>query len=149
MFINFGTILPLNTDEQITSEMYAQVETIIKTYIDRGSKLDEYGISDKASVIWEYGNKITYLVTYLSIIRQRILKDYINCELDTFENYKEEYKLDCIRKTFACFSIPFDVDALYAVYGLNNPYGFEGIEFMALEIDETIACDLDQVFEVQ
>lgn len=148
MFINFETILPLNTDEQITSDMYDQVKTIIKTYIDKGAKLDEYGLSDKASPIWEYGNKIIYLVQYLSIIRQRILKDYRNCELDTFETYKEEYELDCIRKTFACFSIPFDVNALYAVYGLDTANGFEGIGFEAIADDDSVACDQESVFTV-
>ncbi len=148
MFINFGTILPLNADEQITSDMYAQVESIIKTYIDKGSKLDEYGISDKASPIWEYGNKIIYLVGLLSVIRQRILKDYRNCRLDTFENYKETYKLECIRKTFACFSIPFDVNALYAVYGLDTANGFEGIGFEAVALDDSIICDQTHILTI-
>ncbi len=149
MFINFGTILPLTDAEQITFDSYQEIEVIIKTYIDKGSKLDQYGISDKASPIWEYGNKIVYLVNLLFIIRERILKDYRNCELQTFDTYKEIYKLDCIRKTFACLSIPFDVNPLYAVFGLDNPYGFDGIAFMALELDETIVCNNTSIFEVQ
>lgn len=148
MFINFGEILPLNADEQITSDMYTEVETIIKTYIDKGSKLDQYGMSDKASPIWEYGNKIIYLVNLLSLIRQRILKDYANCKLDTFDNYKEAYKLDCIRKNFSCFSIPFDVNPLYAVFGLDNPYGFAGIGFEAVALDIEEACDQSVILTI-
>ncbi len=149
MFINFGTILPLTDAEQITFDSYQEIEVIIKSYIDKGSKLDQYGISDKASPIWEYGTKIVYLVNLLFIIRERILKDYRNCELQTFDTYKEIYKLDCIKKTFACFSIPFNVTPLYAIFGLDNPYGFDGIAFMALELDETIVCNNTSIFEVQ
>lgn len=149
MFINFGTIQALTDAEQITLDMYEEIEAILYTYISKATKLDEYGMTEKADVLFEYGNKIVYLVSLLFIIRERILKDYRNCELQTFDTYKEEYKLDCIRKTFSCFSIPFDVNPLYAVFGLDNPYGFDGIAFMALEIDDTIACNINTVFEVQ
>ncbi len=73
MFITFGTILPLNDEEQITLSSYDTIEPYIKVYIDKASKLDQYGISDRASVIWEEGNKIIYLVQYLYIIREIIL----------------------------------------------------------------------------
>lgn len=148
MFINFGTIEPLNDTEQVTLDMYEQVEAILNTYILKASTYDEYGNSDKANIIWEYGNKITYLVILLSIARQQILKDYANCELDTYETYKEDYKLDCIRKEFSCFSIPFDVNPLYEVFGLDDAYGFQGIGFMALEEDVAVACDINSVFKI-
>ncbi len=149
MFINFGTIQPLTDTEQVTLDMYENIESIIKTYIDKGSKLDEYGITDKSSVIWEYGNKIVYLVSLLFIIRERILKDYNNCQLDTYESYKEQYKLDCIRKTFSCFSIPFDVNPLYEIFGLDDANGFEGIAFASIELDDSNACDINEVLEIQ
>jgi len=149
MFINFGVIQPLTDAEQVTADMYQEIEAYLLTYISKASKLDEYGMSEKADVLFEYGNKIVYLVLLLFIIRERILKDYRNCELQTFETYKEEYKLDCIRKTFSCFSIPFDVNPLYAVFGLDNAYGFDGIAFMALEIDETTVCNNNSIFEIQ
>lgn len=149
MFINFGVIQPLTDAEQVTADMYQEIEAYLYTYISKASKLDEYGMSEKADVLFEYGNKIVYLVLLLFIIRERILKDYRNCELQTFDTYKEEYKLDCIRKTFSCFSIPFDVNPLYAVFGLDNAYGFDGIAFMALEIDETTVCNNNSIFEIQ
>lgn len=149
MFINFGTILPLTDAEQVTLDMYEEIETILQTYISKATKQDEYGMTERADVLFDYGNKIVYLVTLLFIIRERILKDYRNCELQTFETYKTEYKLDCIRKTFSCFSIPFDVNPLYAVFGLDNAFGFDGIAFMALEIDETTVCNNNSIFEVQ
>lgn len=148
MFINFGTILPLNTSEQLTLDSYQEIQSIIKTYIDKASKLDEYGNSAKATSVWEAGNKIIYLTYYLDIVRQRILKDYQNCNLQSFEYYKETYKLDCIQKTFSCLPIPFDVNRLYAIYGLDETSGFEGIEFMALEIDETVSCNPTTIFKV-
>lgn len=148
MFINFGTILPLNNSEQVTFDSYSAVKDIIKTYIDRAYKLDEYGSSEKASLIWEYGNKIVYLTYYLDIIRERILNDYNNCNLQTYDYYKNLYKLDCIRKTFSCFLIPFDVDDLYSAYGLNKNFGFDGISFMAIKEDDSPACDNPLIFTV-
>ena len=149
MFINFGVIESLTDAEQITFDSYQEIKSIIKTYIEKASKLDEYGMSDKASPIWEYGNRIIYLVGLLFIIREKILEDYSNCKLDTFENYKTAYKLDCIKKTFSCLPIPFNVTGLYEIFGLNDNFGFDGITFTALEIDNTIACNEITVFEVQ
>lgn len=148
MFINFGTILPLNAEEQVTLDSYNSIEPYLKIYIDKAIKLDEYGISDKASVIWEEGNKIVYLVEYLYIVRDIILKDYENCNLQTYEYYKEEFKLDCIRETFSCLSIPFDVDGLYSSFGLNNNFGFDGISFMAIKEDNAPNCDNPLIFTV-
>lgn len=148
MFINFGTILALNDSEQLTFDSYQELETIIKAYIDKASKLDEYGISDRATPIWEYGNKIIYLIGLLFIIRERILEDRSVCNVQSFEYYKEKYKLDCIRKTFSCLPIPFDVNPLYAMFGLDNYFGFDGISYMSIEEDITEACDENIVFQV-
>jgi hypothetical protein len=148
MFINFGTILPLNAEEQVTLDSYDSIEPYLKVYIDKAIKLDEYGISDKASIIWEEGNKIVYLVQYLYIVRDIILKDYQSCSLETYEYYKEEFKLDCIRKTLSCMSIPFDVDGLYSSFGLNNNFGFDGISFMAIQEDDSPACENPLIFTV-
>ena len=52
MFINFGEIKELNSNEFITIDTYNQIEIYLKQYIDKGHALDEYGSSDKASVIW-------------------------------------------------------------------------------------------------
>lgn len=138
MFINFGLIEPLNNSEQLTFDSYAQIKSIIKNYIDKGSKLDEYGLSDKASPIWEYGNKVIYLVLYLNIINEQIQKDYDNSELQTFDYYKDLYKLDCIKKEFSCLSIPFDTDLLYEVFGLGKFFGFDGIGYMPITDGVTI-----------
>ncbi len=148
MFINFDTILPLNASEQLTIDSYSAIKTIVKSYIDRAYKLDEYGISDKSSIIWEEGNKIFYLITYLTFANEQITKDYINCNLNTFDYYKELYKLDCIRKTFACLTIPFDVDPLYEVFGLGKNFGFDGIGYMAIVEDTTEVCNNNLVFQV-
>lgn len=149
MFINFCQIKSLDPAESLTLDAYDEIESILSTYISKAYKLDEYGKSADASKIWDYGNKIVYLIGYLFLIRERILKDYRNCQLKTFAEYKEIYKLDCIRKTFACFSIPFDVDNLYSIFGVNSPFGFDGIDFMAIEIDNTNLCNDGSVFEIQ
>ncbi len=150
MFIsNFCEVEDLLTAESITLDMYTQVETILKSYIDKASKLDNYGNSDKATIVWDYGNKLVYLVVYLFIVRERILKDYKNCELKTLSEYKEIYKLDCIKKTFNCFKVPFDVSDLYEIFGVGSSFGFEGIDYMSLEIDETIVCNETNIFEIQ
>ena len=148
MFINFGVIEELNANEFITIDAYNQLEVYLKQYIDKANALDAYGSSDKASIIWEEGNKIVYLVTLLSIIRQRILKDYQNCDFAGVASYREEYKLDCIRKTFSCFTIPFDVNPLYEVFGLDDDYGFEGIGYDAVALDNTIACNETAVLTI-
>ncbi len=148
MFINFGVIESLNASEAITLDMYNQVEIYLKQYIDKASKLDTYGNSDKADIVWEEGNKIIYLIGLLSIIRQRILKDYQNCIFTGVATYREEYKLDCIRKTFSCFTIPFDVNPLYEIFGLDDDYGFEGIGFDAVALDGSIACNQEAVLTV-
>lgn len=149
MFINFGTILPLNDSEQVTFNSYDEVKAILQIYIDKAYKLDQYGLVDKATPIWEYGNKVIYLVNYLFIIRDRINKDYVNCNLQTFKYYNDLYKLDCIRETFSCLTIPFDVDLLYSAFGLDKNFGFDGINYMAVEEDSSPACDNPLLFIVR
>jgi hypothetical protein len=148
MFISCN-IQDLLDAEQITLDTYTEIESILKTYIDKASKLDNYGNTDQANLVWEYGDKIVYLVGYLFIIRQRILKDYRNCELKTLTEYKDIYKLDCIKKKFSCFKIPFDVDDLYEIFGVGSSLGFEGIAYMALEEDEDPVCNETSIFEFQ
>lgn len=148
MFINFKTILPLNTSEKLTFDVYSQIESIIKIYIDKASKLDEYGNNSKADIVWENGNKIVYLISYLTIIQEFIQKDYENCNLQSFKYYKDLYKLDCIKSTFSCLSIPFDVDPLYEVFGLGEIFGFDGIGYMAISEDNIEVCNNNLVFQV-
>lgn len=148
MFINFGVIEALNDSEQLTLDSYQEIQSIISTYIQKATKLDQYGISDRATPIFGYGNRLIYLVGLLFIIRERILKDYNNCSLQTFEFYKETYKLDCIRKTFSCLPIPFDVTSLYTIFGLNTHFGFDGINYMAIEEDVNPTCENNLIFEV-
>lgn len=148
MFIDFGVIKALTDAEQLTIDSYDEIETIISTYIQKAVKLDNYGQSNKATDIWEYGNKLVYLIVLLFIIRERILKDYNNCSLQTFDYYKDTYKLDCIRDTFSCLPIPFDVTGLYSIFGLNNNFGFDGINYMAIEEDINPNCSNNLIFEV-
>lgn len=148
MFINFGVLKSLNSSEQLTIDSYNQIESIVNTYITKATKMDEYGLSDKASAIFYYGNQLIYLIALLFIIRERILKDYSTCNLQTFEYYKETYKLDCIRKTFSCFTIPFDVTGLYNIFGLNTHFGFDGISYMSIQNDLTPVCNNSLIFEV-
>lgn len=143
MFINFGEIEALNNSEQITFDMYSQVQEIISTYINKGIKLDEYGYSKKATPIWEYGNKVVYLVVYLTMVRERILKDLANNELEEYSFYADLYKLDCIKKTFSCFSIPFNVEDLYAVYGVSSSnFSYDGISYMTINDED------NNIFEI-
>ena len=148
MFINFGQIQSLTDAEALTLDTYQEIETYLKQYIYKASKLDQYGKEKEANYTWEYGNKIVYLVNLLFIIRERIIKDIRNCNFDSFENYKETYKLDCIRKTFSCFPVPFDVNPLYAIFGLDDSFGFEGIAFDSIEIDEVNVCNRESILEV-
>lgn len=148
MFINNCQIKDLLADEQLTSDMYSQIQNIINTYIQKGIYLDQYGITKQSSEIFEYGNKLIYLVLYLSIINQRITGDIQNCSLQTLSNYRDLYKLDCIKESFLCFSIPINVEALYKVFGLSEPFGFSGINFMAIGLDSPNVCNDAQIFTV-
>lgn len=148
MFINFGVLKALTASEKLTLDSYNQIQSIISTYITKATKLDKYGMSDKATPIFGYGNKLIYLVALLTIVRQRILKDYNNCNLQTFSYYSQTYQLDCIRKTFSCLPIPFDVTGLYTIFGLNNHFGFDGIGYMSIQNDLTPVCNNSLIFQV-
>lgn len=148
MFINFCQIKELLPEEGITLDSYNEVQTIINNYSTLGIKLDQYGETEKANTNWENANKVIYLVLYLSIIRQRILKDFKNCKLQTLQEYKDIYKLDCIKKEFSCLSISFNVDTLYNIYGVGITPGFDGIDYMAIETDNTIICNRNTIFEI-
>lgn len=148
MFINFCQIKDLLPDESLTLDSYNEVENIINNYSTLAIKLDQYGETDKANTNWEDANKLIYLVLYLTIIRQRIFKDFQNCTLQTLQQYKDIYKLDCIKKEFSCLSIPFNVDNLYNIFGVGITPGFDGIDFMAIETDSTIVCDRNTIITI-
>jgi hypothetical protein len=147
MFINFGVILPLNSSEEVTIDSYNEVESKLKVYIDKAYKADQYGL-DKSSQIWEEGNKIIYLIQYLFIVRDKIIKDYEGCNLQDYDYYKNLFKLTCIRKKLSCMSIPFDVEGLFSVFGLNKNFGFDGISFMAIKEDNSPNCENPLIFTV-
>jgi hypothetical protein len=133
--------------EQVTIDVYNTIESSLKLYIDKGYKLDNYGES-KANDMWGYGRYMVFLVAYLNIVRNNIQKDYLSCNLKTLQEYKQIYKLDCIREKFSCFSIPYDVDDLYETFGAGKSLAFTGIAYMGVEINGATVCGKSSILKV-
>lgn len=147
MFINNCQIDTLTTDEFITIEAYEVIENLVKSYIEKGYKQDLYALKG-ANSSWDLGNDLFYLLTYLQIVRSSIIRDIQSCNKQSFEYYKDKFKLDCIKKYFACKSTGIDISALYNIFGVGSPVGYEGIAYMAIGFDDTPICNETNIFEV-
>lgn len=149
MFINFCQITTPEVNESLRINAFNIIEPYLDSNIAKGLVGDEYGLTTKANVFWQDASEYKFLIRYLFIIRDEILKDIQNCSRKTYSEYKEDFKLDCIKKHFSCQKIPFDVTPLYNLFGVGNPYGFDGISFMAISYDDQPLCNENNIFEVQ
>jgi len=150
MFINFCQIKDLTYSEQLLMDAYEIIQPYMDQNIDKAYKADQYGIANKGQVYWDDASDYRYLVLYMFIIRMRIIRDFQSCNLQTYEYYKDQFKLECIKKHFSCKTITFNVDNLFALFGITTTtFGFEGIDFAALEIDDEPVCNEQTIFEVQ
>lgn len=93
---------------------------------------ESLGKDKKGTQYWDVANDLLYVNTYLMIIKNRILSDVSHGVFKTYQEYSDEFALDCIVKTFACNGI--DIRPLYGVYGLLlETYYTDGIEYMVIE----------------
>lgn len=150
MFINFCQIKNLEYSEQLLIDAYNIIQPTLDSNIDKAYKADQYGLSGKAVIYWDDMADLRYLILYMFIIRMRILKDYQTCVLKPYTTYVDDFKLVCIRKHFSCKIIPFNVNALFELFGIGpNSFSFDGVGFDALEVDDTPICNNESVFEIQ
>ncbi len=149
MFINFCQIKTPEVNEALLINSFNIIEPYLNTNIQKGLVGDEYGLTEKANIFWQEASEYKFLIMYLFIIREQIIKDIQTCNRKTYTEYKENFKLDCIKKHFSCLEIPFDVTPLYNLFGVGSPFGFDGISFMAIAYDNQTSCEEDNIFEVQ
>lgn len=147
-FINFCQIQPLNSSEQLTIDSYEELESNLKYYIDKVYKLDTYGRTKESNKNIKVGLHLIYLNIYLNIVRSAILNDIQTCNKKSFDDYKKQYKLDCIKKHFACLDKGVDIDNLLSIYNLTSSTFFTGISSMAIGYDNTPICNKTSIFEV-
>lgn len=150
MFINFCQIKTLEYSEQLLIDAYNIIQPTLDSNIDKAFKADQYGLSGKAITYWDDAADLRYLILYMFIIRMRILRDYQNCDLQSYQTYIDDFELVCIRKHFTCKIIPFNINSLFDLFGIGvNSFSFDGIGFDALEVDDSPVCNNDSIFEVQ
>lgn len=106
-----------------------------------------FGHSEENVDYYDQINNFHYLFLYLYNIRLEYQTEYalyeagLIDELVTLTELAEYYKLDCIRKTMACYE--FNMMIIYDLFGLNwhTDNEQDGIGFMAITPNSSVAPD--------
>lgn len=97
--------------------------------VNKADNAEGLGKDKLGTKYWDTANDLLYLNTYLMIIKNRIFADTSHGVFKTYQEYSDEFALDCIIKTFACNDI--DVKPLYGAYGLlQETFYTDGINYM-------------------
>lgn len=119
---NYYQELLFNAYDILTEDI---IELINKAY-----KEDQYGkkIADNT---WDTVNDINYLILYLFIINDKILRQgYLTGEIS--DNFRteilEDYKISCVKKHFSCKNI--NINPLLELFNISNN---GGIDYMNIE----------------
>ncbi len=132
---NCGAIIP-SFYEQLT---FNAVDYLMATsgdfltVVNKAYGYDEKGKEDLADKQWDIANDLIYFNLYLMIIQQqRQIKARAGVEYD-YDELTETWKIDCIRKHFACFNI--DIDPILELFSFTRA-GLDGIDYMNIEIGD-------------
>lgn len=105
------------------------LESNLISIINTAYSYDEQGKDSLANDKWDLANDIIYLIIYSMIIKNDVLIKLKNGEEIQFDEFSETWKLDCIRKHFACSG--FDIDSMLELFGFKRT-GNDGIDFMSI-----------------
>jgi len=118
----------LSIDQSLLFSAYDTIGEDMLTIIEKAYSADQRG-KKIGEDLWDQVNDINYLIVYFYIIRNYIIANDLTSTSD-INDTKDTYKIDCIRKHFACFG--FDIDPLLNVYGIV-PGSTLGIDYAELE----------------
>ena len=145
--IIFGNITGQFQDLQYRAEeYYSFIFDKIASLLTAANQSGIYGHAD--NVDWyDQINNFHYLFFYLYMIRMeyqeeiRLYEAGLISELTTVQELAEKYKLDCIRKTMACYG--YNMIPVYSLFDLNYTVDSDrdGIGYMAITPNTTSAPD--------
>lgn len=121
--------------EWLVLDLTDLLESDIISIINSAYTYDEQGKDSLANEKWDLLNDIIYLNVYLTIIKQDTLIKLSNGEEIDFDDFNETWKIDCIRKHFACSN--FDIDPILEVFGFVRS-GNDGIDYMSISLGTNI-----------
>lgn len=119
-----------NYFQQLLFNAYNIVNEDIMNLINKGYKEDQRG-KKIADYTWDSVNDINYLILYLFILNDKIIREgSLTGEVsESFrEELREEYKIDCIKKYFFCKNI--NINPLLELFAVNTD---GGIDYMSIE----------------
>ncbi|HEY8363958.1 MAG TPA: hypothetical protein VIK84_00170 [Haloplasmataceae bacterium] len=105
------------------------LENDLISIINTAYSYDEQGKDSLANDKWDLANDIIYFIIYSTIIKKDVLIKLSKGEEIDFDDFNERWKIDCIRKHFACNN--FDIDSILELFGFKRT-GNDGIDFMSI-----------------
>ncbi len=140
---NLNIIFGQNTTQlqdfrQLWMEYYKLINNKVGALISIAFSSGIYGHREENIDYYNQINNFHYLFLYLYNIRVEYQAEYalyeagLIDELVTIEELAETYKLECIRKTMACYG--YNMMIIYELFGLNwiSDSTMDGIGYMAI-----------------
>jgi hypothetical protein len=121
--------------EQLLLDNTNLLENVLISNINLGFNYDEQGKDSLANEKWDLVNDIIYFSIYSMIIKQDVLIKLSRGEEIDFDDFNEKWKIDCIRKHFACSG--FDIDSMLELFGFKRSSN-DGIDFMSISLGTNI-----------
>lgn len=129
--------------EYVKTKYYGALNTLNKKYNDKSYKNEIFGKIDNN---WNYVNYIHYFWTLMTIMynEKKMYENQFTLEIIEEEvdatYFRDEYDLECIRRTMKCIGI--DILPLLSLIGLNYVVSYiDGIDYMAIIPNPTTSPD--------
>lgn len=113
------------------NEAFGLIKDQVKSILLKAASFEKQGKKREAACLYLQAYKILSLPLYIYLVKYSI-DLIINSGECLDENFvTDTYKLDCIRKEFACMNPGIDIDKIMDIFGLTDE--LIGIGWMAIE----------------